>query len=180
MKASGCKKIRVAPESGVQQVVDNIVKKNLDLRAVEKAVILSKKVGIKVGCFFVVGLIGETKEDIEQTIAFAQKLKRLGADSFYFSYATPVYGTELYEQAKQGGFLRDCFSDDALAEAKPLIETPELSADELVKLCARANLVNPTFTYDRIIKAMRDPKKAAKGLLRGIAKKKLLLKYAKQ
>jgi anaerobic magnesium-protoporphyrin IX monomethyl ester cyclase len=180
MKASGCKKIRVAPESGVQRVVDNIVKKNLDLRAVEKAVILSKKVGIKVGCFFVVGLIGETKEDIEQTIIFAHKLKRLGADSFYFSYATPVYGTELYEQAKQGGFLRDCFSDDALAEAKPLIETPELSADELVKLCARANLVNPTFTYDRIIRAVRDPKKAAKGLLRGIAKKKLLLKYAKQ
>ena len=109
MKASGCKKIRVAPESGVQRVVDNIVKKNLDLRAVEKAVILSKKVGIKVGCFFVVGLIGETKEDIEQTIAFAQKLKRLGADSFYFSYATPVYGTELYEQAKQGGFLAGMF-----------------------------------------------------------------------
>ena len=180
MKASGCKKIRVAPESGVQRVVDNIVRKNLDLRSVEKAVILSKKVGIKVGCFFVVGLIGETKEDIEQTIVFAQKLKRLGADSFYFSYATPVYGTELYEQAKQGGFLRDCFSDDALAEAKPLIETKELSADELVKLCARANLVNPTFTYDRIIRAVRDPKKAAKGLLRGIAKKKLLLKYAKQ
>jgi len=180
MKASGCKKIRVAPESGVQRVVDNIIKKNLDLRSVEKAVILSKKVGIKVGCFFVVGLIGETKEDIEQTIVFAQKLKRLGADSFYFSYATPVYGTELYEQAKQGDFLRDCFSDDALAEAKPLIETNELSADELVKLCARANLVNPTFTYDRIIRAVRDPKKAAKGLLRGIAKKKLLLKYAKQ
>ena len=38
MKASGCKKIRVAPESGVQRVVDNIVKKNLDLKAVEKAV----------------------------------------------------------------------------------------------------------------------------------------------
>jgi magnesium-protoporphyrin IX monomethyl ester (oxidative) cyclase len=176
MKASGCKKIRVAPESGVQRVVDNIVKKNLDLRAVEKAVILSKKVGIKVGCFFVVGLIGETKQDIEQTIVFAQKLKRLGADSFYFSYATPVYGTELYEQAKQGGYLRDCFNDDALAEAKPLIETPELSADELVKLCARANLVNPTFTYDRIFKAVRDPKKAVKGLLGGIANKKLLHK----
>jgi len=180
MKASGCRKIRVAPESGVQRVVDNIVKKNLDLKMVEKAVMLSKKVGIKVGCFFVVGLIGETKQDIEQTIVFAQKLKRLGADSFYFSYATPVYGTELYEQAKQGGYLRDCFSDDALAEAKPLIETPELSAEELVKLCARANLVNPTFTYDRIIKAVRDPKKAVKGLMLGLSKKKLLQKYAKQ
>ena len=129
----------------------------------ENAVSLSKKVGIKVGCFFVLGLIGETKADIEKTIVYAQKLRRLGADSFYFSYATPVYGTELYEQAKQGGYLRGCFSDDDLAEAKPMIETPEFTADDLVKLCARANLVNPTFTHDRIIKAVRNPKKSSEG-----------------
>jgi magnesium-protoporphyrin IX monomethyl ester (oxidative) cyclase len=165
MKASGCKKIRVAPESGVQRVVDQIIKKNLDLREVEKAVALSKKVGIKVGCFFVIGLIGETKKDIEESINFAQKLRRLGADGFYFSYATPVYGTELYEQAKRGGYIRDCFSDDALAEAQPLIETPEFTADELRELCARAIAVNPTFTRGKLVKAFRDPKKAIKVLL---------------
>ena len=165
MKASGCKKIRVAPESGVQRVVDQIIKKNLDLKSVEQAVVLCKKVGIKVGCFFVIGLIGETKEDIKASINFAYKLRRLGADSFYFSYATPVYGTELYEQAKQGGFLRDCFSDDALAEAQPLIETPEFTANDLRELCAKANLVNQTFTRDKVIRAIRDPKKAIKVLL---------------
>jgi magnesium-protoporphyrin IX monomethyl ester (oxidative) cyclase len=46
MKRSGCKKIRVAPESGVQRVVDQVIKKNLDLRSVERAVVLCKKVGI--------------------------------------------------------------------------------------------------------------------------------------
>jgi len=165
MKASGCKKIRIAPESGVQRVVDQIIKKDLDLKKVENAVILSRKVGIKVGCFFIIGLIGETKEDILATIKYAYKLRRLGADSFYFSYATPLYGTELYEQAKRGGFLRDCFSDEALAAVEPLIETPEFTADDLRELCARANLVNPTFTRDKIIKAIRDPKKAIKVLL---------------
>jgi anaerobic magnesium-protoporphyrin IX monomethyl ester cyclase len=30
MKESGCKKLRIAPESGVQRVVDQIIKKNLD------------------------------------------------------------------------------------------------------------------------------------------------------
>jgi magnesium-protoporphyrin IX monomethyl ester (oxidative) cyclase len=165
MKASGCKKIRIAPESGVQRVVDQIIKKDLDLKKVENAVILSKKVGIKVGCFFIIGLIGETKEDIEATIKYAYKLRQLGADSFYFSYATPLYGTELYEQAKRGGFLRDCFSDEALAAVEPLIETPEFTADDLRELCARANLVNPTFTRDKLIKALRDPKKTIKVLL---------------
>jgi anaerobic magnesium-protoporphyrin IX monomethyl ester cyclase len=166
MKKSGCKKIRVAPESGVQRVVDQIIKKNLDLKSVENAVVLCKKVGIKVGCFFVIGLIGETKEDILETINYAYKLRRLGADGFYFSYAMPQYGTELYEQAERGGFLRDCFSDDALAGIEPLIETSEFTADDLRELCARANLVNRTLTREKIKKAIRDPKKAIRVLLR--------------
>jgi len=166
MKKSGCKGLRVAPESGVQRVVDQIVKKNLKLTEVERAVVLSKKMGIKVGCFFVIGLIGETKEDIKETIKYAYKLRQLGADKFYFSIATPIYGTELYEQAKQGGFLRDNFSYESLAATEPQIETPEFTAEELLELCAQANLVNPTFTRDKLIKAIRDPKKAIKILLR--------------
>ena len=165
MRESGCKKIKIAPESGVQRVVDQIIKKNLNLKEVEKAVVLCKKVGIKVGCFFIIGFIGETKEDIEETINFAYKLKRLGADSYIFSIATPLYGTEFYEQAERGGFLRDCFSDEALSAAEPLIETPEFTGDDLRELCARANLVNPTFTRDKLIGAIRDPKKAIKFLL---------------
>ncbi len=165
MKRAGCKKIRLAPESGVQRVVNDIIKKNLDLKSVEQAVVSSRKVGIKVGCFFVIGLIGETKADIEETIKYAYKLRSLGADSFIFSIATPIYGSELYEQAKQGGFLREGFCEDALAAAEPLIETPEFTADELMELCARANLVNPTFTRDKILRAVRNPRKTVKMLL---------------
>lgn len=165
MKWSGCKKIRIAPESGVQRVVDQIIKKNLDLKTVEQAVVLCKKVGIKVGCFFVIGFIGETKKDIEETINYAYKLRKLGADSFVFSIATPVYGTRLYEQAKNGGFLRECFSDEALAAAEPLIETPEFTVDELRELCAQANLVNPTFTRAKLLRAIRNPRKTIRVLL---------------
>jgi radical SAM superfamily enzyme YgiQ (UPF0313 family) len=165
MKMAGCKKIRVAPESGVQRVVNDIIGKNLDLKTVEQAVVTCKKVGIKVGCFFVLGLIGETKADIEETIKFAYKLRRLGADKFYFSIAMPMYGTELYDQAKRGGFLKAGFDDDSLGAVKPLIETPEFTSDEIQELCARANLVNPTFTSEKIVIAIRDPKKAIKFLL---------------
>jgi anaerobic magnesium-protoporphyrin IX monomethyl ester cyclase len=165
MRKSGCKKIRIAPESGVQRVVNQIIKKDLNLKDVEKAVVSSKKVGIKVGCFFVIGLIGETKEDIKESINYAYKLRQLGADRFYFSIAQPVYGTELYEQAKRGGFLRACFSDDALAKVEPLIETPEFTADDLRELCAQANLINQTLTRDKLMIAIRNPKKAIKVLL---------------
>jgi anaerobic magnesium-protoporphyrin IX monomethyl ester cyclase len=165
MKVSGCKKIRIAPESGVQRVLDQIVKKNLNLKDVEKAVALSKKVGIKVGCFFVIGLIGETKDDINETIKYAYKLRSLGADRFYFSIAMPVYGTELYEQAVRGGYLKAKFSDDALAEVEPLIETPEFTANDLSELCAKANLINYSLTPAKVAKALRNPKRTIRFLL---------------
>ncbi len=165
MSEAGCKEIRVAPESGVQRVVDEIIKKNLSLKDVEKAVVLAKKVGMKIGVFLMLGLIGETKEDMKETIKFAYKLKKLGADSFQFSIATPLYGTELYEQAKRGGYLRENFSDEALAALEPLIETEEFTADDLLELCAEANLINQTPTCDKLVKAIRNPKKAIRTLL---------------
>jgi anaerobic magnesium-protoporphyrin IX monomethyl ester cyclase len=166
MKEAGCKKIRIAPESGVQRIVDEVIKKNLDLKAVENAVVLCKKVGIKVGCFFVIGLIGETKADIEATIDFAYKLRSLGAETFIFSIAMPLYGTAFYEQARDGGFLREGFCDYALAATEPQVETPEFSAKDLQELCMKANMVNPTFTKGKVLRAMKHPVKTARMLLK--------------
>ncbi len=164
MKKAGCKRILVAPESGVQHVVDDVINKRQDLKKVEQAVSAAHKAGIEVGCFFILGMPGETKEDMKATIAFAHKLRSLGADRFYFSYATPLYGTELYEKAKRNRFLKPGLTDEDLAAVEPLIETSEFNADDLRMLCAEANLVNPTLTRDRLIRAVRNPKKAVRTL----------------
>jgi len=166
MKAAGCKNIRIAPESGVQHIVNDVIKKNQDLKAVKQAVVLCKKIGIKVGCFFVIGLIGETKGDIEKTIEFAYKLRTLGADTFIFSIAMPLYGTAFYEQAKDLGFLREGFCDFSLAATEPQVETPEWSARDLQELCMKANLVNPKFTRGKVLRAMKHPLKTTKMLLK--------------
>ncbi|MDR0373042.1 MAG: B12-binding domain-containing radical SAM protein [Nitrososphaerota archaeon] len=165
MKRAGCKKIRVAPESGIQHIVSNVAKKNLDLKKVEAAVVACKKVGIKVGCFFIMGLIGETKEDIEATIQYAYKLKALGAESFIFSIVMPLYGTTFYEQAKSKGYIREGFCDYTLAATEPLVETPQFTAQELTELCMKANAINRTVTTKKILRAIRHPRKTAKILL---------------
>jgi anaerobic magnesium-protoporphyrin IX monomethyl ester cyclase len=160
MRKSGCQRIMVAPESGVQRVVNQIIKKNQDLKKVESAIVEARKVGIKVSCFFIIGFIGETKEDIQATIDYAYMLRHLGADRFYFSYATPLIGTELYSQAESSGYLSPAFSDEALSWAQPLIETPQFTANDLRELCAKATLVNPTLNRDRFARAVRNPKRA--------------------
>jgi len=166
MKLAGCRNLRLAPESGVQRVVDQIVRKNLDLRRIEQAVVLCRKIGIKVGCFFVIGLIGETKKDIKATIEYARKLKRLGANRFYFSFAMPQYGTELYKQAKKEGYLPPDFNDDALSAAHPLIETTEFTINDLLILGNEGNKINPTFTQNKLAQAMRNPVKILRVLFR--------------
>jgi magnesium-protoporphyrin IX monomethyl ester (oxidative) cyclase len=137
MSAAGCRGICVAPESGVQRIV-NQINKNVDLKAVKKTVVLAKKEGIDVGAYFIFGFPGETKQDMEKTVHFARKLRKLGATHFLFNIATPIYGTDLYEQAKSGDFLRETFTD-SLSIVYPSIETPEFNGHYLRDLCLNAN-----------------------------------------
>jgi magnesium-protoporphyrin IX monomethyl ester (oxidative) cyclase len=150
MKASGLKELWVSPESGVQRVVDDIVKKKLDLTSVERAIAFCKELGVEVNCFFVMGLIGETKEDILQTIQYAGRLKRLGAGFISIGVAVPYYGTQLYEQAKERGYLAEAFSSDELIATEATIETPEFTAKELHELYMQAQAtLNPSFKLTR-------------------------------
>jgi len=131
MKNSGCRRVFVAPESGEQKIVDGIVKKNLELGKIEKAITLFKKHGIIVDGSFVIGMIGETKKDIWKTIKYALRLRRLGLNKVGVHIATPYYGTQLYEQAKEKGYLREDLDSSLMTTTEPLIDTPEWSKEEI-------------------------------------------------
>ncbi|MCX6731731.1 MAG: radical SAM protein [Candidatus Parcubacteria bacterium] len=146
MKKSGCRRVFVAPESGVQRVVTEIIGKNLDLKKIEQAVIIFKKYGIIVDGSFVIGHIGETKKEIWKTILFALKLKKLGMNTAGFHIATPYYGTRLYEEAKQKGYLRKDFDENLLSTREPLIITPEWNQFQIKRMHKIANwLINYSF-----------------------------------
>ena len=97
MKESGCYHIVVAPESGSKKVLENIIHKEQELSDVERCINYGNKIGLKTAAYFVIGLPGETREDILQTIHFAKKLAKLGLDEVVFSLFIPLPGSELYE-----------------------------------------------------------------------------------
>lgn len=156
MKKSGCYWLYVAPESGNQDVVNNIVGKNLDLKTVENAVRLCKKVGIDVGCYFVIGLPGETKEDILQTIEFGRKLRFMGAKSCSFFIANPFYGTRLYKIVKERGYLAvendDELEEEAFLNLKAVIKTSEFTPGDVTKLREKAVGEQDLFVIIEMIK----------------------------
>lgn len=72
MKASGCYELALAIESGDQEVLSKIIKKPLDLARVESLTRSIQRLKIRTHSFFIIGLPGESKEQIHRTFSFAR------------------------------------------------------------------------------------------------------------
>jgi radical SAM superfamily enzyme YgiQ (UPF0313 family) len=133
MRRAGFDVIWITPESGNQRILDEVVDKKFDLRDVDESVKLMKTAGLRVGAAFVIGLPEETRADINDTVAYARKLKGLGVDHFWFSIATPIAGTRLYDTALERGLIQGMdLAHFSYYEGQ--IDTDEWCASELVRL----------------------------------------------
>jgi len=107
MKASGCVQITISVESGSQRVLREVIHKPLRLEIVPPIIAQCRELGIDLGANFVIGLPGETWDEIRETFAFAE---RCDFDVTHFHIATPLPKTELYAISKEKGFLPPDFS----------------------------------------------------------------------
>jgi len=130
MKEAGCYKIFLGIESGSQHVLDRIIKKSLSLDKAKAIIKILKKNGIKIGGFFVIGLPGETKTDVERTINFA---KTHDFDTVSFTIATPYPGTELYKNYKKNGLLENP-NPSTFNPNYATLSTSKLSREEITQL----------------------------------------------
>jgi len=133
MKEAGCWHIGIGVESGNQEII-NILKKNIKLERVEKVFNFLHKVGIKTLAFFMIGNYADTKETIEDTIRFAN---RLNTDFAIFTITTPFPGTELFEMAVDNHLISNFdlsqVSNNPLMflQKQPVLRTPTLSERQL-------------------------------------------------
>lgn len=96
MKEAGCTDVYFGVETASQKLLD-FLGKGITVEQAERAIELCHKVGIKPGCFLIVGIPGETREDIEALADFIRKTKPAFVD---FSVLTPFPGTLLYQKTK--------------------------------------------------------------------------------
>jgi len=156
MKKSGCYYLSLGIESGDQDVLDKLIKKPLKLNRIKYLVNDMKKQGIKVRGLFVLGVPGETKEQIERTIDFAANLKLNEAQ---FNIITPYPGTTLWKTCEERSIFKVGFRIEDLLLNRSNIETIELSTQDLMQLQKKAMIKfnlskvhDPFFLWDRIIK----------------------------
>ncbi|GAM10561.1 putative methyltransferase [Geobacter sp. OR-1] len=142
MARSGCTQITVSVESGSQRVLDEVIRKPLRLETVPALVRQCRSVGIAIGANFVIGVPGETWEEIRQTFRFAEACD---FDVAHFHIATPLPRTDLYQICKDRGYLPEDFSfldPKFFGYGTGFIATDEFTPFELMVLRA--------FEWDRI------------------------------
>ncbi|MCP4147741.1 MAG: radical SAM protein [bacterium] len=103
MKKSGCWLISYGIESGSPVMLKKMMK-GISKKQVTKALQLTRKYGITSKGFFMVGIPGETKETVAETIDF---IKDLPLDEMSINYFTPFPGSELYGEVIEEGFKPD-------------------------------------------------------------------------
>jgi hopanoid biosynthesis associated radical SAM protein HpnJ len=101
MKAGGLRLLLVGYESGNQKILHNI-KKGLLVEVAKRFARDCHELGIVVHGTFILGLPGETRETIQETLAFA---KEVNPHTIQVSLAAPYPGTFLYNQAKENGWF---------------------------------------------------------------------------
>ena len=87
--------VSVSAESGVQRVVDEVVRKKLDLAAIVRAAENAHRAGVPLMIHYIIGLPGETAEEINGTLAFAMDLFEQFGAMPAVQFATPLPGTQL-------------------------------------------------------------------------------------
>ena len=143
--------LSISAESGVQRVVDEVVGKDLDLSAIVGTAERAQAAGVPLLVHFIIGMPGETKQEINGTLAFALDLfERFGAWPSV-QFATPLPGTRLSKKAASDGRVLPVVHDwGPHFQQAPSIATPDFTLEELEQFKQ---------TFDLRLSASQGPKK---------------------
>jgi len=171
LKKAGCKRISYGVEAGTNRIL-KILRKGITIEQVVDVFKLTKAFGFITYADFMIGSPGETKEEILETIHFAQKIK---PDFVQFSITTPYPNTDLYQLGLEKKiFAQDYwlkFARNPTKDFIPQIWNENLSYDELIDLlnyAYKSFYLRPKFIIKRVlnIKSIKDLFRSTKAAVR--------------
>lgn len=149
--AAGTSYVAFGIESGNQAILDRIPKK-ATLEQMRESVNLARKAGLEVAGFFMLGLLGDTKETMAETIDFACSLD---LDVALFNIATPYPGTVMYETVlREGKLLLGGWSDYHHTSGKASFTMPGMASpaeiEAAYRRASRAFYLRPSYAWRRL------------------------------
>ena len=151
MKKAGCRQLRLGLESANLQILKNI-KKGITPDLVRRTCAMVKEAGMEVMLFTLLGLPGETKETIKETVEF---VKSLNVDYVTMGIAQPRPGTPFNDYLVQNGYLRTRDWSQYDPTMKPVYDYPNLSSEEIFQAHfagLRSFYLRPSYIIKRALK----------------------------
>lgn len=157
MKKAGCYRVYFGIESGNQEILNNI-KKGITLEQVRKAVTWSRQARLEVAGYFMIGLPGETKETMQDTINFA---KLLNLDLAKISITIPLPATEMFNELESKKMIKTHDWENFKFYSAPatIYNHPNLSWKTIefyYKKFYREVYLNPRFIFKRIKSSIKN------------------------
>ncbi|MCC6524053.1 MAG: radical SAM protein [Polyangiaceae bacterium] len=144
--------LSVSAESGSPRVLDEVVGKRLELGTIRTAAERAAAVGLPMLVHFMIGLPGETKAEVNQTLALAIDLFEATGAVPSVQFATPLPGTRLAALARTSGARVLPLVDDwgPHFQKHPAMDSERVTAEELGRF---------KWTFDQRVAAASGPKK---------------------
>lgn len=126
-RKAGCRSLYISIESGSQRVIDEIIRKPIDLGRVDRLVRYAKAINLPLSSYYVIGFPGEKIEEIHATLNLALRYYSMYDVVPYVLMATPLPGTKLEQLAIEKGMMSSKFGPSDYAIATQLIGHRALS-----------------------------------------------------
>jgi anaerobic magnesium-protoporphyrin IX monomethyl ester cyclase len=133
MRKAGCYMVDYGIENGNPALLGSM-KKNVDLERTIDSMHTARRAGMQLKSGFMIGYPGETRADMQRTIATA---RRAAPDAAMFNIVTPFPGTEIFAQCEADGTLLSKHWED-YDYAHPLIRLPDADAKDLLRIYRKA------------------------------------------
>ncbi len=134
MKQAGCHTIMFGVESGSQEIL-NRYQKDLTKDQLRAVFALCKKHGVRTLGTFIIGLPGETRETIEETLNFSRELN---PDFVAFNVPVPRMGTDLRKEALESELITPSFDVMDQSGSYVTFKTTNLSTQDIAAYKKRA------------------------------------------
>lgn len=135
-KRAGMHYMRLSIESGNQDILHNVIKKNINLDKVKPIVDICRKLGIYTEGVFMFGVPGETVETMKQSLEFA---KKVGFDGIVRFIYQPFPNTELYDICVKNNYLTPDYDPRRVYVTgnKCYVKTDKFSPQDVLKIVNR-------------------------------------------
>lgn len=133
LAAAGCMHVVYGVESGSERLRREVMKRPVKNDRLVEIFNRTRDAGIMVTANYMMGLPGETREDLRATIELHHRLDPLDFGYFVFY---PFPGTQLFQVCKQRGYLPENWLELPARMDTSILDLPDLSRDDIASTYA--------------------------------------------